>query len=61
MSFLSRILVILGVPSSIFCLFYGFWLFTYGIMTYPIIMMIYGFGFWIYMTTKYPKNGIQRR
>lgn len=56
----KRLVLILGIPTSIICLFYGFWLFTSGIMTYPILMMAYGFIFWFIIFAKMPRTGIRR-
>lgn len=57
---LTRLALILGIPTSIICLLYGFWLFTSGIMTYPLVMMIYGFVFWFFVFTKMPRQGIRK-
>lgn len=57
---LMRLTLILGIPTSIICLLYGFWLFTSGVMTYPIAMMAYGFVFWCFLCAKMPKKGIRR-
>lgn len=60
MYYLKRLALILGIPTSIICLLYGFWLFTCGIMTYPIAMMVYGFAFWLILLNKMPRVGIRR-
>ncbi len=57
---IKRLILILGIPTSIICLFYGFWLFTSGVMTYPIAMMGYGFVFWFTLFTKMPRAGIRK-
>lgn len=61
MYYLKRLTLILGIPTSLICLLYGFWLFTCGNMTYPIAMMAYGFIFWFILFAKMPRSGIRKR
>lgn len=60
MKYVIRLCLIVGIPTSIICLFWGFWLFMSGIMTYPIPMMIYGFIFWVILLNKMPRQGIRK-
>lgn len=60
MNTLKRILIILGIPTSIISLYWGFWIFTCGNTTYSIPMMIYGIAFWMGITIAMPKNGVKR-